>query len=210
MKDMARKKDYDYFEKFVELVDYSCKCAEILHDTLANFNAGTLDKKVPELHKIEHSGDLAKHEMMEHLAKEFIAPIEREDIVRLSQEIDDITDAIEDVLIKTYMFNVTSIKPEVLEFTKLIKKCCDTLKVAVQEFHNYKKSSTLKEKLIEVSNLEEEGDRLYFKTVRNLYVNSKDPLEILVWTEIYDLLEKCCDACEETVDVIESVVMKNS
>lgn len=207
---MGRNRDYNYFDKFVELVDYSCKCADILHDTLVNFNVSTLGEKVKGLHSIENAADYAKHEMMEQLAKEFLPPIEREDIVSLSQEIDDITDSIEDVLIKIHMFNICSIKPEVLEFTKLIKQCCNTLKVAMKEFANYKKSSSLKDKLIEVSHLEEDGDKLYYSTVRKLYVKSKDPVELLVWTEIYDLLEKCCDACADTADVVESVVMKNS
>lgn len=207
---MGRKKDYNYFDKFVELVDYSCKCADMLHNTLADFDAGTIDKRIEEIHSIEHSGDLAKHEMMEQLAREFIAPIEREDIVALSDGIDDITDAIEDVLIKIHMFNVTTIKPEVLQFTKLITDSCKALRVALQEFSNYKKSSRLKEKIIEVNNLEEEGDRLYYSTVHNLYANSKDPVELLVWTEIYRLLEKCSDACEDAADMVGSVVMKNT
>lgn len=209
-KTMAKKKNYNYFDKFVELVGYSVKCAEILHDTLVNFDANTMEQKLEELHEIEHAGDLAKHELISQLATEFIAPIEREDIVSLSQEIDDITDAIEDVIIKMHMFNVTSIKPDVLEFTELIKKCCYALKISLEEFANFRKSSTLKKKLIEVNQLEEAGDRLYYSTVRKLYVNSKDPVELLVWTEIYDYLEKCCDACEEAADVLESIVMKNS
>lgn len=207
---MTKKKDYNYFDKFVELVDYSCKCSEILHETLVNFEAATLEKKVQELHSIEHAGDLAKHEMMGQLVKEFITPIEREDIVTLSQEIDDITDSIEDVLIKMHMFNITSIKPEVLEFTKLIEKSCKSLKVVFEEFPHYRKSSTLKEKIIEVNDLEEVADKLYYSTVHNLYVSSKDPVELLVWTELYELLEKCCDTCEITADMVESIVMKNS
>lgn len=207
---MAKKKEYNYYEKFIELVDYSCKCADILNTSLVNFDVNTIEKKLEDLHSIEHAADLAKHEMLHQLAGEFIAPLEREDIVSLSQEIDDITDAIEDVLIKIHMYNVTSIKPEVFEFSKLITKCCSALKIALEEFHNYKKSSTLKKKLIEVNDFEEKGDALYYDTVYKLYRNTKDPVELLVWTEIYDHLEKCCDACEEAADVIESVVMKNS
>jgi len=207
---MERKRDYNYFNKFVELVGYSCKCAEILHETLISFDPTTIEAKLEELHKIEHAGDLSKHELMARLATEFIAPIEREDIVKLSQEIDDITDAIEDVLIKIHMYNVTSIKPEVIEFSDLISKCCAALKIAVEEFSNFKKSSTLNEKIIEVNQLEEVGDKLYYETVHKLFLNSNDALELFVWTEVYDRLEKCCDACEEAADVIESIVMKNS
>jgi predicted phosphate transport protein (TIGR00153 family) len=207
---MRRRKHYNYFNKFVELVDYSCKCAEILYDTIINFDPNTLSQKVDEIHRIEHSGDLAKHEITARLATEFIAPIEREDIVTLSQQIDDITDAIEDVLIKIHIFNVSSLKPEVLEFSQLIIKLCKTLKVALKEFANFRKSTILQEKIVEVNNLEEVGDKLYYNAVHNLYLNSKDPVELLVWTEIFNHLEKCCDACEMTADTVESIVMKNS
>jgi predicted phosphate transport protein (TIGR00153 family) len=207
---MRRRKHYNYFNKFVELVDYSCKCAEILYDTIINFDPNTLSQKVDEIHRIEHAGDLAKHEITARLATEFIAPIEREDIVTLSQQIDDITDAIEDVLIKIHIFNVSSLKPEVLEFSQLIIKLCKTLKVALKEFANFRKSTILQEKIVEVNNLEEVGDKLYYNAVHNLYLNSKDPVELLVWTEIFNHLEKCCDACEMTADTVESIVMKNS
>lgn len=207
---MAKRSGYDYFKKLEDLVDYSCRAAELLHNTLINFNINTIDAKIDEIHEIEHSADLAKHDMITRLTKEFIPPIEREDLVSLSQEIDDITDCIEDVLIKIHMFNVSKIKPEVEEFSLLIKECCYTLKIAMKEFSNFKKSSTLKEKIIEVNQLEEKGDKLYYQTVHNLFVKSKDPLELLVWKEIYEYFEKCYDACEEAADVMESIVMKNS
>ena len=69
---MERKKDYNYFNKFVELVGYSCKCAEILNETLISFDPTTIEQKLEELHKIEHAGDLSKHELMARLATEFI------------------------------------------------------------------------------------------------------------------------------------------
>ncbi len=207
---MAKKKNYDYFKKFVELIDYSCQCADILHASLSNFNAASLDKKVVEIHTVEHTADLAFHEMMEQLAQEFIAPIEREDIITLARRIDDITDSIEDVLIKIHMFNLKSVKPEVLKFTEIIVKSCYSLKVIMEEFSNYKKSTLLKDKIIEVNSLEEDGDRLYYSTIRKLFATSKDPIELLVWTKIYNNLEYCYDVCEDTADTVELVIMKNS
>ncbi|WP_271712365.1 DUF47 domain-containing protein [Anaeromicropila herbilytica] len=207
---MAKKNEYNYFDQFVKLEDYSCKCAEILHETLSNFKTETLGDKLKEIHKIEHSADLAKHDMMNRLASEFITPIEREDIMSLSQKIDDITDAVEDVLIKIHMFNISVIRPEVLEFTGLIVKCCESLNLALKELYNFKKSDTLNDKVIEVNHLEENGDVLYYDSVHELFTQSKDPVELLVWTEIFNRLEKCCDACESAANDIESIVMKNS
>ena len=148
--------------------------------------------------------------MMQELSKAFITPLEREDIMQLIQYIDTVTDAIEDVLMRAYMFNVQSIRDEALDFAKLIVKCCDTMKDAMKEFHNFRKSGSIHESIVEINRLEEEGDKLYMKAVRKLYLGSKDPVELMVWREIFDRLEKCCDACEDVANVVESVIMKNS
>lgn len=207
---MERKKEYDYLEQFANLAKFSLDSAEILHKTLKEFDVNTLSEKVIEMHNIEHSADIAKHDMLNRLLKEFLPPIEREDIISLSQKIDDVTDAVEDVMIKIDMFNVKYIRPEILQFTELIVSCCNAMYVAVEEFKNFKKSKTLSTKVIEINTLEEEGDALYVNTVRNLFQTSKDPVELLVWTEILHRLERCCDGCEDVANDLESIVMKNS
>ena len=167
---MAKKRDYNYFDAFVRMSDYACQGAEMLHETLRTFDPYTLPKKLDEIHKIEHEADICKHEMMNKLTVEFIAPIEREDIIDLAQEIDDVTDAVEDVLIRVYMYNIKSIRAEALEFTQVIVNCCKTLKAALQELHNFKKSDTIHSKIIEVNHAEEVCDKLYLDAVHSLYL----------------------------------------
>lgn len=207
---MKRKNEYNYFEAFADLSKFSLSSAEILHKTLAAFDAAKLPEKVKEMHKIEHSADIAKHEVMNHLVKEFLPPIEREDITVLSQEIDDVTDSVEDVLLFINMFNIKSIRPEILKFTELIEKCCKSMNEALVDFKNFRSSKTLKDKIIEINRLEEDADELYVEMVRNLYKTSSDPIELMTWTEIMHRLEKCCDNCEDVADIIEEIVMKNS
>jgi uncharacterized protein Yka (UPF0111/DUF47 family) len=55
-------------------------------------------------------------------------PIEREDIMMIVQKIDDVTDAIEDVLLQVYMFNIRTIRPDATDFSQIIVKCCDMTK----------------------------------------------------------------------------------
>ncbi|MBZ4667285.1 MAG: hypothetical protein JG775_437 [Defluviitaleaceae bacterium] len=207
---MARKNEYNYFEAFVNLSKFSLQSAEILNNTLRNFSTKYLSDRIKEMNEIEHSADQAKHEMVNRLLKEFLPPIEREDIISLSQKIDDVTDAVEDVLLRIDMFNVQSIRPEILEFTQLIVNCCQALHLALKEFENFKKSTTLHSQIVKVNSLEEEGDKLYTTTIKKLYQNCKDPIELMIWTEILNRLEKCCDACEAVADDIHSVMMKNS
>jgi len=207
---MASKSASRYYTNFVEGVGFSCQAASMLHESLQCYDHTKIHDRMMEMHNIEHTADYAKHEMMEHLMKEFITPIEREDIISLSQNIDDVTDSVEDVIMRAYMFNIKSIKPEALAFSKLIVSCCCALKIMMEEFHNFRKSSTIHGLIVEINRIEEEADKLYTEAVRNLYVASSDPVEIIVWTEMFNCLEKCCDECEDVANVVESIIMKNS
>ena len=207
---MAKKSDNYYFENFIQCVECGCQAAMMLEENLANFDVNRLSENLDELHKIEHDADKKKHEMMGVLVKAFITPIEREDIILLSQSIDEVTDQIEDVLIRIYINNVHTIRPEALQFTKVIIRCCKVLKEIMEEFANFKKSKTLHGLIIEINALEEEGDRLFIDSMRRLHTEVADPLEIIAWREIYNFLEKCCDACEHVADAVESVIMKNT
>ena len=175
-----------------------------------NFNADLLHEKMNEMHKIEHGGDTERHAMIRKLSREFITPIEREDIMSLADAIDDVTDTIEDVLFRLYMFNIRSVKEHARKMTEIIVKCCNALKQALEEFRHFQKSKILHDLIVEVNVLEEKGDKLYTEAVRHLYVNSKNVVEIMAWDQTYDYLENCCDACEEVANVIEYIILKNS
>lgn len=207
---MKKKNEYNYFDAFAKQSKFSYDLAITLHNTLSNFDHDHISEKVKAAHEIEHSADIAKHDIMNRLLKEFLPPIEREDITTLTQQIDDVTDSVEDVLICIDMFNIKSIRPEILKFTDLIVSCCKCMDEALEEFKSFKNSKSLHEKVIEMNHLEELGDSLYVDLVRNLYQTSKDPIELLRWTEVLHRLEKCCDKCEDVANVIESIVMKNT
>jgi len=207
---MARKNDRSYFDTFVELVEYSCKAANLLNEIMQNYDAASLKQKMEDMHKIEHSGDEARHKMIRRLAREFITPIEREDIMEMANTIDTVTDRIEDVLMRMYMYNIKTVTDHALKMTDVIVKCCNSLKLALDEFCNFRKSHKLHDLVVEVNRLEEEGDVLFTEATRDLYVNCTDYKELAAWDTTYHYLEECCDACEDVANVIENVIMKNS
>ncbi len=209
---MARKnKDNNYFEMIANMAGFSCTAAVKLKDYIENYSPLTAESGRKEIHEIEHKGDDLRHEIMHKLVREFITPIEREDIYQLVQIIDDITDAIDDVPIKMYMLNVRSIAPRAVEFCELIVRITAVLKETTAEFHNYKKTDRLLPLIIEINNIESEADALYMQSIREIYTNDKlDAIEKTVWKEIYECFETCCDLCEHAADAIENAIMKNS
>ncbi len=207
---MSKKQDAYYFNNFIACAEESCRAAHLLKDVLEKFKPEDLHDHLDEIHKIENSADMKKHEMLDKLAKEFIPPIEREDIVVLSQDIDDITDKIEDVLMRVYTNNVDAIEPDALKMTDVVIQCCEEVTCLLKEFADFRHSKELKKLIIKINDLEEKSDKLFIDSMRSLHTESSDPLHIIAWREIYEYLEKCADACEHVADIIESVVMKNS
>ncbi len=191
---MAHKRENDYFELLCRQVTHCTEAAGLLQAILANFAPDARQDQRASLHQVEHQADLVKHEMMEKLLHEFITPIEREDITALAQEIDNVTDNIEEVALRAYMYNISAVPPQAVRFGELVGRCCQALEEALEEFRHFRKSPTLYQKIVALNELEEEGDQLYTQAVRALY----------------DQLEGCCDACEHVADIVETVVMKNS
>ena len=207
---MAKKQDDFYFQNFITCAEFSSQAAHLLKDILSDFRPEETKKRLDELHAIEHAADEKKHELNDKLVKAFITPIEREDIASLSQQIDNLTDKIEEVFIRIYINNVSKIRPEALEMLDIVIRCCEEICGLMREFANFRRSKELKDRIIRINSLEEAADRLYIANIRALHSEEKDVLEIIAWREIYSYLEKCADACEHAADVVEGVVMKNS
>lgn len=207
---MSKKQNSYYFKTCTSCVECACCAANILNDTLKNFDKEHLKDRLDEIHEQENAADCIKHDMLAALAKEFITPIEREDIIQLSQNIDEVVDAIDDVLLRVYCNNVAGIRPDAINLSDLIVRSCSEVKSLMIEFPDFKKSKTLHQNIININTLEEEADKQFISCLRELHTKSKDPFEILVWHELYQYLEKCMDACEHVADVVEAVVMKNS
>ena len=207
---MANKADRFYFENFIEATDAACKASAYLTQCLASYNPDQLKSMLETMHGFEHTGDQKKHEMSAALAKAFVTPVDREDLAMISQNIDEVTDKIEEVLQRFYMDNVTAVPPQAIEFAKKIATCCELIKSIMEEFSSFKKPARLREMIVELNGMEESCDAIYLDAMHNIRQYGDDLWTILSWREIYESLEGCADACEHVGDCIETVIMKNT
>ena len=208
---MKKQRSNEYFEGFVSGMESACKAAEYLENLVEHFDSEKLADQIDEIHAIEHAADINKHKLMQKLAKEFITPIEREDIILLLQQIDNVTDFIEDVVRKMFMYNTKAMRSEALEFAAIIKQCCYESRDALKELPGFQKNSErLEQAIVKVNDYEEQGDRLYCAAMRRLYCENAEAQDRITWTKLFDWMEACCDACEDVMESVELVVMKNS
>ncbi|MDR0889030.1 MAG: DUF47 family protein [Oscillospiraceae bacterium] len=205
-----KKKDFDYFGYFCAVADNACKAALFLDESLRHYNSENFPNEMREMHRLENDSDSLKHEMVTQLLKEFIAPIEREDILALAHQLDNVIDAIDSAMRHVYMYRVEQIRPDVAGFTGLIVQCTQSLRESVEEFRNFRSSKTIREKIIAVTTLETQGDDMYADCIRTLFGEAPEAHVLFGWNTVYEELEFCLDSCDHAARIIESVMMKNS
>lgn len=198
-----------YFDSFPVLAEYSVECGEMILDFLKNFKVDGLEDIKTNVHLIEHKADDLKHEVTAKLLTEFMTPIDREDIFELLRLIDDVTDAIEEISLKLYLYNYTELPPDTVGFTELTLDCMKKMVECLKQFPYYLNKEVFDPYVKEVIKLEEAGDARYIEDMHNLYLKETDGFKRHKAEAMYTMLEEVSDKCREVCRYVQNIALKN-
>ena len=199
------KKDLNYYDMFEQGVAYCLKAAKALQKLLDGNRL--VEEEFAAIKKTEQDADSHMHALCEHLNVAFITPIDRDDIYQIAKETDDIIDSIDSVAANLWMMNVTEVTPPMRTMAGLIVKACEELAELMSELHRGKKSNRVYELVIDINHIEEVGDRCYKEALRDLFMNEKDPIQLMKLHKVYDELETALDDCEDVANCVESILI---
>ena len=208
MKKKAKKSNY-YFDSFPQLASYSVKCGEMILEYIKEFDPEKLEELKDRVHQYEHQADNIKHEVTEKLLTEFMTPIDREDIFELLKLIDDVTDAIEEISLKLYIYNFRELPENTIPFLELTIECMRKMEECLQHFPSYLDKEEFEPYVNQVITLEEESDRHYINNMRNLYIKEKDGFKRHKAEAMYTMLENVADKCREVCRYTHNIALKN-
>ena len=204
----ANKSNY-YFDSFPVLAEYSVQCGEMILEFMRNFDPARSEEVKTAVHEIEHKADEVKHEVTAKLLTEFMTPIDREDIFELLRMIDDVTDAIEEISLKLYLYNYTKLPYDTIQFTEVTVECMKKMVDCLKEMPHYLDNDHFNSFVKEVVLLEEEGDKRYIEDTHYLYAHETDVLKIHKAEQMYMMLEDVSDRCREVCRYVQNVALKN-
>lgn len=208
---MAKEQKIDYFDYFINVAELANKQANYLRETFRDFEQNDLQERIKHMHSIEHEADMLRINITIQLIKDFLPPIDREDIMAMTDLYDTVCDAIDDVLLKIYMFNIQTIRKDVDDICEGIVEITDSFKVLSKELRGFRNPDKLIEQVRIVNDIEDKGDKLYLESVHKLFMDAKvRNKDLVAWNDIYDSLENCYDTVENAAELIRSVVIKNS
>jgi uncharacterized protein len=164
----------------------------------------------PKIKAIESECDSITHHVVERLHKVFITPLDRNDIFRLISKMDDVMDFVEAAAQRIALYEVKSDNKEMWDLARVLLSGAERISEAVMGLRNLKHPQVILEKCVEINRLENEADVQLRGAIAKLFKEEKNPIEVIKWKEIFELLETATDRCEDVANIIEGVVLENS
>lgn len=166
-------------------------------------DAGTLGGQIVDA---EHR-DKITHSIVRRLNTTEVSPIDREDVYGLATALDDIVDFTEEAADFLALYQVEAPMEQATALTKVLVGACEHLAAGLEELPSF---TDLDRHWIEVHRLENDGDRIFRNALASLFTNAIDPMVVIRWKDIFEVLEEAIDATEKAAQILEGIVIKQN
>ena len=195
----------EFFDLFNQAAANTIEISQRLIELLDDFPVGA-EERMRDIKELEHAGDRTTHDLIDLINRTFVTPFDRDDLYRLATVLDDICDHVDDAAEMLVGYGVREIRPQAREQAKLIHRAATKLSEAIVRLEGFKDS---KRQLIELRELEDEGDDIARAAISSLFGDGTDAIDLVRWKDIHEQLEDAVDACENAADVLEAILVKN-
>ena len=199
-------KEEKFFEMFEMQAGHNVEAAKVFKELVQKYSIES--PAFEKLRDIEHEADITTHEIIDKLNRTFVTPFDREDIHALASEFDDVVDLIQSNAMRMQLYRVTSVTDDLVQLADILWQATENVRKAAIELKNPEKTRRLFDYCIEVNRLENSGDHVLGVALGKLFDGNPDPLNVIKWKEIYEVTETAIDKCEDVVNIIEGIVVK--
>ena len=201
-------KDDVFFDLFEKAALNSHQCALALVELFEKFD--NLEARARRVKEFEHIGDELTHEVIDRLNSSFITPLDREDIHEFVCRLDDIVDRIDTAVDRVCLFKFERPMEEARQLARCLERSTALIGEMIPLLRNMRSPEEVRVRVREVHRLESEADGIERQALMRLFENNPDPIHVIKWKNIIEVLESATDKCEDVSNVIEGIVLKNA
>jgi uncharacterized protein len=198
-------RDRRFFDLFEEGASNAVRAAEILEEMLRDFPEKA--ELVRDIVVCEQEGDRITHDIHLRLNQTFVTPIDREDILELTSDLDDIVDHIDEVADYLGLYKIEAPMEQSQALAEILLQATQQIAQGMRLLRTF---GDLTQHTVEVNRLENEGDHVARHAIASLFDTGIDPMVVIRWKDIFERLEDAIDACEHVANTMAAVVLKNA
>jgi len=200
----------DKFLNYFEQAADNLKKAGDLYESLSKVHSrAELIGVRDEIKRLEHIGDEITHKIFEELNLSFITPFDREDIYDLTKSMDDVLDLIDHVADLLLLYQIDKLDSEFSLLLNVANRAIGEIHQSIRLLRQMNYDS-LREHIVRVHEMENEGDRLYRLFMGKLFAEQRDAIQLLKYNSLYNEMEHAIDKCEDLMNSLESIMLKNA
>ena len=205
LQQVLRSRDRQFFDLFEEAAGNIQRAADLLDQMLRAFpEENDLARSIL---LCEQEGDRITYDMIQRLNSTFVTPIDREDILELTSDLDDIIDLIDEVADYLGLYKIEAPMEQAQRQAHILMEACRQISEAMPRLRGFRDVSHF---TTEIHRLETDGDRITREAVASLFDTGIDPMVVIRWKDIFERLEDAVDATEQIANILANIVDKNS
>jgi uncharacterized protein len=193
---------YDMLEELGHLGHLASKA-------LSQFESSPAGAVQEAVQVIEHKADDVVRRMEDALARTFVTPIDREDLHRLTSDLDDVIDFM-NLSARTFkLYHLEVPTPAMKELMKKLETATQMIAEALPSLRKHRYAELL-ERLRKIRDIEKEADVIYRQAISTLFSQTHpDFRDMLRQKEALDHLEGAVDHCDKVADVLANLAVKH-
>ena len=195
-------------ERLLEMLEESgrnvARAGTLLRDLLVDYPENAALAR--ELLLCEQEGDRIAHDIIYRLAERGKRlPFDPRDVYDLVSALDDIVDFAEQTGDSLGLYGIEAPMEQAQELAEVLARAAAAVQRALEQLHG---RGELNGTLVEIHELENEGDRVSREAIGSLFATGIDPMVVIRWKDIFDTLEQAIDSCETVAHVLEGIALK--
>ena len=161
----------------------------------------------------ERAADKITAEVHRLLHRTFITPLDRDQIHRLINAMDDVIDLLQDSSEVMSLYDLQHLSEDVVRLSEISVRCCERVQHVLTLLPRLKDAEVAESVLKtceEIDRLESDADRVMRSAMSALFREEPDTRQLIKLKAVYEHLESISDRCEDVANLVEGIVLENS
>lgn len=203
-------------DKFFDLLEASAAearaSAALLKRLSVQLHSSPENHDFSEFTESRHKDKRLYRQITEALCRTFVTPLEREDIEALAESLYKIPKRVNAIgeRLMLYRNSAASLGDEFTRQIDILEEATSAVEEMVKELRggmDVDKARGMNDRL---QNLEGEADKLELRVLEQLYLGQREAREVIIFKDVFELLEKSIDRCRDAGNTVFYIVLKNS
>lgn len=193
-----------FFDTFSALAERVTGCAGLLRDLLAD--PARADPVLARAAVLNREAGELRRSVLEEGAAAVVTPLPREDVHHVASLLRDMVSTLHDAAGRAQSLHLGTPREPAVRLSEVVIRAARCMESSVASFRD---RNYIDERCTDMEGLEHEGHAIYDAAVEALFAGSPDPVEVIRWKEMYDVLERAIEQCQAVENALSSIVLAN-